>query len=265
MATPRRTRFAAFAMIAIAFLYPSLAGAQKCDGRGVLASTTDAYENVPQFVTGRGWQGKRIASLRQATQVYICSEQNADFGLSTKAWLHVAFRQMRNGKEEWVYGWVLGEAVTSLPRGRSSQADHGYSIMKVALADQSATPSAPAENSWSLGSPPSAPPAVGASSPTQGQTPTTIGDLAVLYRPLFIAMLLGMIAKTAVDWLDTRRKGTLIEHLRNGSIAVLVSPIVFLGFLQAGEFNASTQAFAVLCLLAFQNGFFWQTVLKRNV
>ncbi len=46
--------------------------------------------------------------------------------------------------------------------------------------------------------------------------------------------------------------------------AVLVSPIVFLGFLTAGQFGSSKQTFLLLSLLAFQNGFFWQTVLKRD-
>jgi hypothetical protein len=92
----------------------------------------------------------------------------------------------------------------------------------------------------------------------------SLGDLAVLYAPLFVAMLLGMVAKAVVDWLDTPSMAALKEHGRNALIAILVSPIVFLGFLNAGEFSTSTQTFVVLWLLAFQNGFFWQTVLKRD-
>ena len=78
-------------------------------------------------------------------------------------------------------------------------------------------------------------------------------------------MLFGMIAKAVVDYLDAPgSKHALREHSRNALVAVLVSPIVFLGFLTAGQFSASTQTFIVLWLLAFQNGFFWQTVLKRE-
>lgn len=83
--------------------------------------------------------------------------------------------------------------------------------------------------------------------------------------PLFVAMLLGMIVKAGVDLLDAPDKSLKKDPLRNAVVAVLVSPIVFLGFLNVGQFSASPQTFIVLWLLAFQNGFFWQTVLKRNV
>ena len=76
-------------------------------------------------------------------------------------------------------------------------------------------------------------------------------------------MVLGMLAKAVVDWLDEPGWSSIRPHVRSGLIALLVSPIVFLGFLNAGQFSVSTQAFLVLMLLAFQNGFFWQTVLKR--
>jgi hypothetical protein len=92
-----------------------------------------------------------------------------------------------------------------------------------------------------------------------------LGELWTLYGPLFLAMLLGMTAKGLVDYLDASGDtSTLWEHSRNAFVAVLVSPIVFLGFLTAGQFSTSTQTFLVLSLLAFQNGFFWQSVLKRE-
>jgi hypothetical protein len=106
---------------------------------------------------------------------------------------------------------------------------------------------------------------VKSTSETQGSSPVPLSDLGMLYWPLFVAMLLGMIAKAGVDLLDAPDKSLKKEHLRNAVVAVLVSPIVFLGFLSAGQFSASPQTFIVLWLLAFQNGFFWQTVLKRNV
>ena len=77
-------------------------------------------------------------------------------------------------------------------------------------------------------------------------------------------MLFGMMAKATVDCLDASDSSVLWYHLRNALTAFLVSPIVFLGFLNAGEFSTSRQTFIVLCLLAFQNGFFWQTVLKKD-
>ncbi|HUL91578.1 MAG TPA: hypothetical protein VLV56_04440 [Burkholderiales bacterium] len=262
MAIPSLRRLALIAVVGALTVHSSLAMAQKCDRRGVIASATDVYERVPQFVTGRGWQGNRIASLRQSTQVYVCTEQSADFGLSTKVWFQIAFKIARSGREEWSYGWVLKDAVTT---GRAETGSR-FALIGAAFAEPSPPNQQKAE--WSLGAPPPAPPVADASSSSssKAQGSATLGDLTVLYGPLFIGMLLGMLAKTAVDCLDApSKKGVLVEHIRNGSIAILVSPIVFLGFLQAGEFGASTQAFVVLWLLAFQNGFFWQTVLKRNV
>jgi hypothetical protein len=251
------SRFAALTAGAILLVLSSVADAQKFDRRAVVTSATDVYERVPQFVTGRGWQGNRIASLPPSTQVYVCAERSADFGLSSKVWLQIAFRNSRGGKGEWAYGWVMKEAVTA------ARVEPGYSIFRVAFADDA--PAGGRKVEWDLGAPPPAPPAADSGPGVPGGGSTTLGDLTVLYGPLFIAMLLGMVAKTAVDCLDSsNRRGALIEHIRNGSIAILVSPIVFLGFLQAGEFGASTQAFLVLWLLAFQNGFFWQTVLKRQ-
>ena len=263
MAIASLSRLAVFAVVAVLSLHSSLAEAQKCDRRGVITSATDVYERVPQFVTGRGWQGNRIASLRQSTQVYVCAEQSADFGLSKKVWFQIAFRTPRSGKEEWAYGWILKEAVTT-SQGRATTG-HRFALIGAAFADEPSPPSQQ-KTEWTLAPPPPAPPVADTGSPAKGQGSASLGDLTLLYGPLFIGMLLGMLAKTAVDCLDApSKRGILMEHLRNGSIAILVSPIVFLGFLQAGEFGASTQAFVVLWLLAFQNGFFWQTVLKRNV
>ena len=90
------------------------------------------------------------------------------------------------------------------------------------------------------------------------------GDLLKLYAPFFVAMLIGMVAKTIVDYLDAWDKTAIWVHLRNGMTSVLVSPIVFLGFLTAGQFGTSKQTFIVLSLLAFQNGFFWQTILRKD-
>jgi hypothetical protein len=216
------------------------------------------YARIPQFVTGRAAGTVTLFAPGDAGGV-----RRAEGGFRLdEIWSQIAFRP-RGGKEEWAYGWVLKDDVGAL-QSRST-IDPGFSIIATAQADEPSPPAKQAE--WSLGAPPPPPPAPEAgSSPTQTRSSATLGDLTVLYGPLFLAMILGMAAKTAVDCIDTAsRRGTLVEHLRNGSIAILVSPIVFLGFLQAGELGASTQAFLVLWLLAFQNGFFWQTVLKRNV
>ena len=136
------------------------------------------------------------------------------------------------------------------------------SLIAVAMAVEQGS------NNWTLGEPPPAPASQSVSNlaPTGDNTSSaSLSEQLKLYGPLFVAMLIGMIAKGMVDWLDTSDSAVLKMHLRNACVAFFVSPIVFLGFLSAGQFSTSNQTFLVLCLLAFQNGFFWQTVLKRNV
>jgi hypothetical protein len=252
------------AACAVMLLCPSFASAQRCSQKAIITSTADLYERPPRFTTGVGWQGNRIAVLSPNTQVYICSSKSVDFGFSSKVWDEVAFLSDRR----WQYGWVLEDNITPW-HGGLRRGDLGGWSAGMALAAEVPAPPAGEASQWSLGdTPPPAPAppsASGLASSGVEASSVTFGDLGVLYAPLFVAMLLGMIAKAFVDYLDavdTRR--ALKEQTRNGLVAVLVSPIVFLGFLTAGQFGSSKQTFLVLSLLAFQNGFFWQTVLKRD-
>ncbi len=169
---------------------------------------------------------------------------------------------------DWRYGWVLKDTVTILTsRLRETDSTNTYSLIAVAYAGEPPATSQE-KTAWKLGPPPVAPPQQSEeknASVAKEPGPASLSDLGELYWPLFVAMLLGMLAKAGVDWLDASDKAMMWQHLRNAVVSVLVSPIVFLGFLSAGQFSTSTQTFVVLCLLAFQNGFFWQTVLKRNV
>jgi hypothetical protein len=78
-------------------------------------------------------------------------------------------------------------------------------------------------------------------------------------------MLIGMSAKVIFDIVDSWDKKKIKQHLRKGLIAIVVSPIVFLMLIQSAEFGMQGQrGFIILLLFAFQNGFFWQTVFKRE-
>jgi hypothetical protein len=149
---------------------------------------------------------------------------------------------------------------------RENGSENTYSLVAVAYADDiTAQQRQPSE--WKLDKPPTDTSLFRDSesvSTGDYSASTPLDDLISLYAPLFIAMLLGMSAKAAVDWLDASDNAVLRQHVRNTFTAFLVSPIVFLGFLNAGQFSTSRQTFIVLCLLAFQNGFFWQTVLKKD-
>ena len=250
------------AFVAGLLLFSSDASAQKCERRAVITSAADVFENPPRYMTGVGWQGRRLTGLPIGTQVYICAEQNLDFGFSSKMFYQIAFKT-----DKWKYGWILADQI-KVVRGELLEMELAsrYALISGALADE---PSAPTQQKpeWHLGEAPPVPAAGvnnGSAASTAEAPAVSLSNLAALYGPLFVAMLLGMLSKGAMDCLNAATKAALKEHLRTGFSAILVSPIVFLGFLNAGQFSASTQAFVVLSLLAFQNGFFWQTVLKRD-
>jgi hypothetical protein len=261
--TPKR--HCLLAIFALMVFLPSVSTAQaSCDKRGRIHQDTDVYREVPRYVTGRGWQGERIATLRVNTLVYICAEQNGAFGFSSKTWYQIAYEGAR---KSWQYGWVLKDNVT-LSSNTSGGTGFRVGIPLVAAAF-AGEPQASSQGKTARdpGPPPPPPPPSEEKSASVSDEPssTSLADLGELYWPLFLAMLIGMLAKAGVDWLDSSDRAMMRQHLRNALVSLLVSPIVFLGFLNAGQFSTSPQTFVVLWLLAFQNGFFWQTVLKRNV
>lgn len=206
-----------------------------------------------------------MATLRGNTQVYVCGERSVAFGFSTKAWVQIAFE---GSNRTWQYGWVLKEYITLASSGRRESEIGAATSFLIAVALAGGPTASQEKNAWTLGPPPALPPlqSEDKSVPSVKESGSaSLSDLGELYWPLFVAMLLGMLAKAGVDCLDAADSSVMWQHMRNTFVAFLVSPIVFLGFLSAGQFSTSTQTFVVLCLLAFQNGFFWQTVLKRNV
>lgn len=258
-----QTMALAFALL---LLSPAVV-AQKCDRRSALVSDTDVFESPPRYVTGVGWRGNVLVRLPSGTEVYICRESNVDFGFASKTWVQIAYRQ---GPQWPKYGWVIKEAMRA---ARNADPDADYWTFLVGSAQAASRPStvpstAPSAEPADTGQLPAAAPPAPAPSEATGNSGNTMlpstEDLLALYLPLFYAMLLGMCAKVLVDMLDAWDKRLLWAHLRNGVIAILVSPIVFLGLLSAGQFSGEKQTFVVLALLAFQNGFFWQTILKRD-
>jgi hypothetical protein len=230
------------------------AAAQQCATRTTLKSFATVYENPPHYVTGAGLQGNRTDQLPPGTAVFICRQENVDFGFSSRVWVQI---QYRAGGQGWRNGWIPQE---SLPAPRTVDLWQRLLDNVIAPAGAQAPP----------GSNEELPPPLSSEAPSPASTNDIAwSDLATLYGPLFAALLLGILAKVGVDCLDdwsnvTVRRDKMRDHMRNGLIAILVSPIVFLGFLNAGQFPTAKQTFMVLALLAFQNGFFWQTVLKKS-
>jgi hypothetical protein len=250
------------ALMAAMCMFSIDASAQKCERRAITTAVADVYENPPRYTTGVGWQGRRITGLPRGTQLYICAEQNVDFGFSSKLFYQIAYKT-----DKWKYGWILADQIKlAWSELRESDVASRVALITAAFADAPPAPT-PQKPEWQIGAAPPVPAAgvENGSAPSAAENAlVSWSNLGALYGPLFLAMLLGMVAKGLMDCLNAATKAALREHLRTGFSAILVSPIVFLGFLNAGQFSASTQAFVVLSLMAFQNGFFWQTVLKRE-
>lgn len=77
---------------------------------------------------------------------------------------------------------------------------------------------------------------------------------------LYFAMILGMIAKYFFDIFDKGKTTKITIQKLQLIKPLLVSPVVF-GVVYAST-NEATSDFSLL-IIAFQNGFFWQTLLAK--
>ena len=252
-------------ILCVLLLSPLVANGQQCGRRAVIQSDADVYRSPPRYVTGVGWQGERSDVLSKGTQVLQCGERNVAFGFSSQTWSQVAYRR----GSDWHYGWILQETLHFVSNDRKllGAFGSGGAIIPVAYQVIADEPAGKAEQ-WTIPNtapPPPTSPEVAKSAAEAPVNSPTLAEQLGLYWPLFVAMLFGMMAKAAVDLVEAWDKNVAIRHLRNGVVAFLVSPIVFLGFLNAGKFDGSAQTFLVLLMLSFQNGFFWQTILKGEL
>ncbi|MBN2090701.1 hypothetical protein JW964_13905 [candidate division KSB1 bacterium] len=78
---------------------------------------------------------------------------------------------------------------------------------------------------------------------------------------LYFIMILGMAGKYFFDLIGTTKKNKIIINKWQLIKPLFISPLVF------GTIYASIESITSIVLLvifAFQNGFFWQTVLNKN-
>jgi hypothetical protein len=91
--------------------------------------------------------------------------------------------------------------------------------------------------------------------------------LVLFFFFAFVVIIVGMIAKVVFDQIDKASALKIRELLdwRKCIKALIVSPIVFGTFLALANFENLDQTQVIVILLsAFQNGFFWQTVLPTG-
>jgi len=134
-------------------------------------------------------------TLPAGTQVYICGQEKVEVGFSSKSWLRIAYMST---EKHWRYGWVLDD---NLEKWRSKLDGGIEGVWPSMAAAFAAEPNDTKEQEQ--GNLPVAPPLQSDTSPSFSAARTAAwSDLGVLYAPLFVAMLLGMIAKTVLEYLD---------------------------------------------------------------
>lgn len=223
--------------VLLLFSFPT--NAQVCSGAkpATINAATDVYEYPPTFSTGSGYaRSKIITTLQPHTSVFVCADRSVGVVFDKQTWVQIEFD---DGKTGWVYAAAVSIAGVNIPDDKKALDVLSVFITTAHAESTQAAPMAP----------PKASPAP---------------SLWPIYILMFFAVCIGMAAKALFDWLQ--QNGAIDQNYKRETLkAWLVSPIVFTGVLQAGDFSLETATkFALLLCWAFQNGFFWQTVLVKS-
>lgn len=211
-----------------------------CEGSAMTTAATRVYNTTPTLNTRSGWQfGRYLFTLPPATRVSICSARDIGILFGKKRWY---FIRTRTGR----YGWVFSGSL-SVSRSHSSRAKKSFAA---GIGDGFLDISAHAEgNDAQTGLPPG----------------TQKFAIYLIYFLAFVFTIVGIIGKVAYDELGGEGSIKDCFELKKYLRTLIIGPIVFLTFLQAGKFNLGDDVSIVSILVgfcfAFQNGFFWQTVM----
>lgn len=231
-----RVMVATLAIGLVVWLLPNPERARAADPCGlnrkaVTMGQVEVHPDVPRFTTGKGWVGPRqvVTTLPKGTSILICEERWVGFIGWQKRWLRIRFGE---GQEGWIFG---EETVRSVGEGPAFFRGTGSFPWPLEAAAQggAGTPDAGIPSAWPF------------------------------YLLVFSAVCLGMAAKALYDLLE-HGDLSLRRYCYRTVRSLLVAPIVLQGLLQYGDLGVQGNA-SLLALLgmAFQNGFFWQTVLVK--
>jgi hypothetical protein len=258
------SKFLLLAFCALVILSAKTFG-QSCDVRATVEQNTNVFARSPVFSTSRGWDyGSPVASLSKGTTIYICHEETVRFGFQSQRWAQISY--FMNGG--WQFGWVRQAALVtgnSTPSNEQSNSRSLVSRIFVSNVQAAVAPNVPRGDK----TPPAglSPPNVPANLSVQsyGESVTDISVLKGFYIGLFLSMVGGMLAKCIFDYIQVYGTSSVKGQFREILTPLLISPIVFLALMQAADTSAvGMKAFIVLNLMAFQNGFFWQTIFGEN-
>lgn len=204
----------------------------KCTQIAHTVSSTAVYDKSPTFYSGSGWKlGKVITTLAPNTEVRICEKVRAGLFVGKKEWLGIEFN---DGQRGWVFA---GQVKIAAARGERP----ALALMPVAhgAAQETGLPAdgVPDLGRWSL------------------------------IATALAFVLLGMVGKVVYDEVDKSPKVSFRTCFRLGKCikAMIAAPLSFGAFLQVGDFSFPSETAVVIFLcMAFQNGFFWQTLLPAG-
>ncbi len=231
----------AFFIAALAAAGPGLlanASAEaQCSPAKRTSVTVPVYDTPPEFSTANGWFfGPQKLSLAAGVPIQVCASRGVGFLGGQKLWLYIHFAP-QNGVSD---GWIFGEGTVATTRrgGRSS--------LGALLGPAAAYAQGP-----------------GVAPEPQG-LPADGTDLLSLFWAV-IGILLGMAAKGAFDSLQAGGHLVVRDYLLRTTPALLISPMVFLSLAKISDIHlADAHGLIVAFCVAFQSGFFWQTVLVRG-
>jgi hypothetical protein len=265
------------------------AGAAACDRPAVTVRRTTAYRTPPTFVTGRGLVfGEAWGALPANLRVFVCGSTKTGFGFSTQTWTQIAyFTEQRAGR----FGWVpeADLRLAGAPRTAGGGEARAVTLLAIARPAHAGPGPSPATGLGTRSGPRQEPDAAPAGDvprvprgvapppdrtpPPPPAPPQTMGGggveqegpLAEFYVWSFVAVIVGMAARVGQDTLESEKGKNFRTIAREMLTPLFVSPIVFLGFMQTAKVIVTDlQGYIVLLLLAFQSGFFWQTVINAR-
>jgi len=237
-----------------------IVAAQDCKVSAAVTRETSVYARpATEFNTANGWvYGSPVAVLGAKVRVFVCAQRTVRFGVISQSWTQIAY--WSSGK--WQHGWVVSDniqqAVVDQPSAWVTSLPQLILLVSSARAQPPVITESPPADARA------APPPPKTSSPG-GAANADASALANFYVVLFVCMVLGMGAKIFFDTLLDQKGVNLKARIRAGLLPILVSPIVFLGIMQGADVTAAATltSFVALACSAFQNGFFWHTILDR--
>ncbi|WP_146188884.1 hypothetical protein [Albidovulum aquaemixtae] len=201
---------------------------------------TEVYSEAPVFVTGKGWMfGSTVTTLPKGTAIRVCDEKKIGVLFDKRTWFWIEYALGAEEGNGWIFSGRTDLSHLTAPAARKVAASVGFYLIPAAHAQ-------------------------GVDDGMPGETGTSNLTATIVYSLAFLAIILGMVAKTVYDMLGDGRSFVLSDVLRNLVRSFVVAPITYLAFLQFGQFSVVSDANVIVGIcFAFQNGFFWQTVLER--